>query len=598
MVKCAVITCRHYEGNKACETKLKFFWFPENESKRLAWLKACGRDPGESQHLKICSEHFSDQDYRLQDVLLKTELLKKRLKPGAIPSLKLPPQSSQEVHENASNQRSGASTVTKADVAVQLRVSTENVAIPTKQGVQDLHMKIQPHLFQEVWDQIKMDETQQSLQECVKVKTEPHGETDMAMSSSAEALSTSDANFDLNLKSVSLENQQNQSEQSMDLEDMIEIGEVKVEAEEINDDKPFKCNICPKAYSSNYSLKMHIKNCHTPKIYGCDLCDMSFRRRCELASHEERHEREKNAGFYSVQAKQKANAANSNDATDEKDIECASEPNSSASELQCAKCLTYWPNQNRLWLHYQAAHREKFKCCLCTETFYYEVRLTKHMLLMHKQKDGSFKPLQCAECNKHFDKPIQFSRHMHLHKAKNHKCAVCNQSFKYKIEMKTHELSHKTDGIIWECEVCKKVFPTRRLKTSHLRIHAPKEHKCRICGKDCKLRINLVAHLKTHEKENVTFSEAGGSSEPSIRDRSSPNVVAHKNTEAKVKPHGEVDSKTETGNQTCKLNLKQESESPPLDLRSCGEITQPVIDIGAVKVESRSDDELDEPHPV
>lgn len=92
MVKCAVINCSNYEGNKLCSIQLKYFWFPREESLKVLWLEACGRNLNTQQHLKICSEHFSEQDYRLKDILLNTEWSKRRLKPGAVPSLKLPAQ--------------------------------------------------------------------------------------------------------------------------------------------------------------------------------------------------------------------------------------------------------------------------------------------------------------------------------------------------------------------------------------------------------------------------------------------------------------------------------------------------------------------------
>ncbi|KXJ74220.1 hypothetical protein RP20_CCG014161 [Aedes albopictus] len=472
---------------------------------------------------------------------------------------------------------------------------------------QDLNdMETQPQLSQEVSDSTKMDGTQQSLHECLKVKTEPHDEAVMPMSSKTETVFTPDASLNSHLNSASRENQQVKNEPTIDSENMIEIGEVKVETEEIDDGKPFKCNLCPKAFSLNRNLKLHFRNCHTPKIHDCDLCDTSFRRLRDLEAHKERHEREKEAGFYSVQAQQKAQAAESNDGTDEKDTDCGSERNSSGSGLQCAKCFKFWPNQNRLWLHYQAVHKEKFQCCLCKETFYYEVRLVKHMLLMHKQNDGSFKPLQCAQCGKQFQSRRQLTAHKQKHRPKNHKCEVCDQAFTLRSQLQTHMQSHRFDGVIWECEVCNKTFPSRKLRSTHMRIHAPKEHKCHICGKECRLRTNLLAHLRTHEGENFTLivnssssglPEGGGNSGPSGPDCSSPHTaVAPKNVKTETTSHDEVDSKPE-------LNLKQETVYSSTDLRSNGEQTykkedddlpQTTIDVGEVKVEPGSDDELED----
>lgn len=69
--------------------KMKFFWFPGEASRKAAWFNACGRNPDESVHLKICSEHFREEDYRLKDILMNTEWSKRRLNADAVPCLKL-----------------------------------------------------------------------------------------------------------------------------------------------------------------------------------------------------------------------------------------------------------------------------------------------------------------------------------------------------------------------------------------------------------------------------------------------------------------------------------------------------------------------------
>lgn len=91
MVKCAVNDCKNYDGDKCCTQKLKFFLFPKDVALREIWLKACGENVLiRAKTPKICSVHFTEQDYRLQDILLKPEWAKWRLKEGAFPTLNLP----------------------------------------------------------------------------------------------------------------------------------------------------------------------------------------------------------------------------------------------------------------------------------------------------------------------------------------------------------------------------------------------------------------------------------------------------------------------------------------------------------------------------
>ena len=51
----------------------------------------------------------------------------------------------------------------------------------------------------------------------------------------------------------------------------------------------FKCDICQKGYSLYNTLQLHIRKAHRshPRLYVyCQLCDLSFTKRCSLKNHE------------------------------------------------------------------------------------------------------------------------------------------------------------------------------------------------------------------------------------------------------------------------------------------------------------------------
>lgn len=86
MGKCEVKNCSNYEG-KLLEQKIKFFKFPKDKTLSAKWKKSCcNNNIFNLKTAKICSAHFLDSDYRLQDTLLQTSIEKKRLNPGAVPS--------------------------------------------------------------------------------------------------------------------------------------------------------------------------------------------------------------------------------------------------------------------------------------------------------------------------------------------------------------------------------------------------------------------------------------------------------------------------------------------------------------------------------
>ncbi|XP_055382521.1 uncharacterized protein LOC129612781 [Condylostylus longicornis] len=90
-MSCFVKNCGNYPYKKSIRN-MRFFRFPSDKSLFRKWVKACGIEVNERQdNMRVCQNHFADEDYRLQDILLKTDLMKRRLKPGAVPSKNLPP---------------------------------------------------------------------------------------------------------------------------------------------------------------------------------------------------------------------------------------------------------------------------------------------------------------------------------------------------------------------------------------------------------------------------------------------------------------------------------------------------------------------------
>ncbi|XP_001658771.2 zinc finger protein Xfin [Aedes aegypti] len=58
-----------------------------------------------------------------------------------------------------------------------------------------------------------------------------------------------------------------------------------------------------------------------------------------------------------------------------------------------------------------------------------------------------------------------------------------------------------------ECEVCHKMFKSRKLLTSHKKIHEPRKHVCTHCGKLFARRQHLIKHTKTHVKDKEKNEE-------------------------------------------------------------------------------------------
>lgn len=78
------------EFEKDFDKTIRFFRFPNDPEAKRSWMKACGKGQFEVMYARICSLHFTEDDWRLQDRIMNTPMNKRLLDKNAIPSLHLP----------------------------------------------------------------------------------------------------------------------------------------------------------------------------------------------------------------------------------------------------------------------------------------------------------------------------------------------------------------------------------------------------------------------------------------------------------------------------------------------------------------------------
>lgn len=88
--RCCVANCNNTNthNSKATFYAGKFIRFPDNKEKRQRWNQITGSNTDVKKY--ICSEHFTDNDWRVQDIIMNVPLAKRKIKPEAVPSRKLP----------------------------------------------------------------------------------------------------------------------------------------------------------------------------------------------------------------------------------------------------------------------------------------------------------------------------------------------------------------------------------------------------------------------------------------------------------------------------------------------------------------------------
>lgn len=217
----------------------------------------------------------------------------------------------------------------------------------------------------------------------------------------------------------------------------------------------FECYLCHRTYPTRSKLVSHTKT-HT-EIMNCSVCDKIFK------SHESR--------------------------------------------------------RRHMQLHF-ADPNQFHHCLVCNKAFAVRRYMMSHMRTSHlkvsemsttvSEKSSSIpqnrKPSQiqtCTICQKEFDRPGIFNKHMKCHNKEptRYICDCCGYEFNDRHLLRKHlSTVHKINRKHFKCNICQKIVPKKR-EEEHLKWHrGEKEHQCEICGN----QYTTAGLLNTHKKRQHT----------------------------------------------------------------------------------------------
>ncbi|EPQ20242.1 Zinc finger protein 709 [Myotis brandtii] len=252
--------------------------------------------------------------------------------------------------------------------------------------------------------------------------------------------------------------------------------------------KPYKCNVCGKAFSYLQCFENHERTHYGEKPYKCKECGKTFMWLKILQKHMTKHSAD---APYNGKVCTKTFSSSTSLQTGER-------THSGEKAYQCEKCSKTFRHPSQLHVHERTHSAEKpYECRICGKAFKYFKSLEPHRMTHTAEK-----PYKCKECGRAFRHYSSLEIHKRFHTGeKSYECKHCGKAFSYHSSLKGHMKMH-TGNTPYQCKECGKAFTCLSLLQRHERTHTgEKPYECKQCGKTYKDHSNLQTHERNHTGE-------------------------------------------------------------------------------------------------
>jgi KRAB domain-containing zinc finger protein len=257
-------------------------------------------------------------------------------------------------------------------------------------------------------------------------------------------------------------------------------------------ERPFKCNLCPKSFPFQFLLKDHLLKHSDNRKFGCEHCGARFYKNSKLTAHINRaHLRVRN--FLCTMCGDKFLC--SKQLKDHAEVHNIGKPYSCPHE----DCMYASKTKNSMTSHLASVHSTKqIPCEVCGKIFKTRNSVVIHMKNMHEDKSKKEK-YPCHMCDKSFYVKGLLNDHLKAHEnARRYECDTCKKRFNTLYGLRTHIKSHF--GLKpFSCDLCGKKFATKLGCTGHINTHTGEmPFLCTYCPKRFRHAGSLLRHLRSH----------------------------------------------------------------------------------------------------
>lgn len=149
------------------------------------------------------------------------------------------------------------------------------------------------------------------------------------------------------------------------------------------------------------------------------------------------------------------------------------------------------------------SHSRNYRCGICDLQLSTRLQFRDHMNL-----HSGVRPYICEECGKRFCKIRSYRAHLRAHARGNFQCRVCLKEFTSEEHLNFHLSGNHFEKEFFECDLCKRLFPSLSDCEKHVQIHKQRlRFCCRLCGRKFFSLPSFLRHQKARCSNNFKCTD-------------------------------------------------------------------------------------------